>query len=712
MSTNVVMRGPDDVVLRFAAAEMAAYASRMTGESATIGEPRPGANVYLTVDSRVGSGDAFLLRSTGDGLTIASAGARGVLHGVYAYLESLGCRFPFPGPEHEVVPRRDLTTSGYDQREAPSFERRGMTFSGNREHALGWIDFCGKQRLNWVFHHTQFEGAWWVQNRDVLWPELQKRGITLELGGHYIPGFIPRDLFREHPDWFRFANGARVNEYNFCPSSRPAMEYLKERVRQYVREMPEAAVYNVWADDTAEDASTWCFCESCRQYSPSDQNLIVMNAMAEAVRDVKPTAKLVCIAYHETVVPPEKVEPGPGVVMMWAPRERCYAHALDDPSCAKNRQHAAWLEKLVKVFDPAEAEVFEYYPDQVVFNHMMPAIADTIAGDIRYYKRLGIGLIEPLLTPFTSPWLSVPTSAILQSRALWNLDADLHAILADHARTYFGDEVMVEFFEHRERALHRAIMACDFTHPVASFWTPPVDKPEVTAKYLRGLEESLSDLRRARLALARAGRVAVGEYATRITDEERAFELAGRRVNGLIHFAKGALAYDRFRTSHDVVDAKEAIQRFEHAYADLSSTRVRAGRPGRSFPVSDALIRQIQIESGELAQEVTTAETLVAQMPTSLIPERAAGVEGTFELTLDGPGGGVWTVTVGGGKCTVKAGRADKPSATLQMPAADFVALMLGQVSTGAVLWKGSARMTGDAVRLNEMVSAFRLDRG
>ncbi len=595
MSVVIVVRGPDDSIMRFAAEELAFYARAISGETVSRGEPGSGTSIVLEVNPNVGRGDTFLLRSTSSGLTIASTTSRGVLYGVYAYLESLGTRFPFPGREHEVIPRRDLPMTGYERVETPAFARRGMTFSGDVEHARGWIDFCGKHRLNWVFHHTGSD-AWWLQNRDTLWPELQKRGISLELGGHFLPRFLPRELFREHPDWFRFADGERRNDHNLCPSSRPALEYVQERVRAYVRAMPEAEVYNVWADDTAEDATTWCACEACRGYSPSDQNLIVMNALARAVRDVKPSARMVCIAYHETIAPPRQIEPDEGIVLMFAPRERCYAHELDDPSCAKNRQHARWLEDLLKVFNPASTEIFEYYPDQVVFNHMAPALADTISGDVRYYHRLGIGLVEPLLTTFTHPWISPPAAAILQSRALWDVNAELSAALADHARTYYGDEAMVAYFEHRERALRRAIAACDFTHPVAAFWTPPIDRPDVTARYLEGLERSLDDLRLARAALAEAGNRADDAYRQRIIAEARACDLAGRRVNGQIHFARGLLAYDRFARTRQPEDARAAIGYFEHAYADLSEVRVRDGHLSRTFQLADRLIARILAE--------------------------------------------------------------------------------------------------------------------
>jgi hypothetical protein len=488
------------------------------------------------------------------------------------------------------------------------------------------------------------------------------------------------------------------------------MAYLQDRVRRYVQEAPEAEVYNVWADDTAEDASTWCFCPQCQGYSPSDQNLLVMNAMAEAVRDVKPTAKLVCIAYHETIAAPEKVAPAPNVVLMYAPRERCYAHPLDDPECAKNRQHAQWLENLVKVFDPGQAEIFEYYPDQVVFNHMLPALADTIAGDVRYYKRLGIGLIEPLLTPFTHPWITPPPSAILQSRALWSLDADLHEVLADYARTYFGDEIMVDYFRHRERALQRVIRACDFPHPVAAFWTPPLDNPGATARHLEGLEASLGDLRAARAYLARASRVTAPEYAGRIHNEETAFNLASRRVNGQIHYARGVLAHNRFEESKQRQEADEAVRHFEHAYADLNESLLRNDQLHRTFRFADGLIHRLLAETGQETGARLSASQVVGQLPAALIPARADELAGTYQLHIDGGDGGTWTVTLLDRRCTVSEGEADEPVATLEMQADEFVAWMCGEVAPRALLWaRSKARLTGDAVRLMNLPTAFRL---
>lgn len=709
---DIIVQGSDadDIVLRFAAEELATYAERITGEQVGQGEHGPGSHIVLRIDPSVGTGDTFLLRSADDGLVVASPTSRGVLHAVYAYLENLGVRFPFPGADHEVVPRRTLTLDGYNRLEVPSFARRGLTFFGSGDEAFGWIDFCAKQRLNWLFLHSP-DPAWWLRQRDRLWPEMRKRGLTLELGGHFLPQFLPRDLFSAHPDWFRVAHGQRVNDFNLCPSSGPALAYLQEQARAYARAAPEAAVYNIWADDTAQDASTWCACDRCTPYAPSDQNLLVMNALAAAIHEVQPSARVVSIAYHETITPPRTVRPGPGVVLMFAPRERCYAHALDDPTCAKNRQHAAWLEELITIFDPNQAEVFEYYTDQYVFNDMAPALPDTIAADLRYYKRLGLGLIEPLLVTFTHPWLTPPASAILHAVAQRAVASDLHAVLADHARQYYGHDEMVDFVERREQAVRRALTVCGFTQPRAAFWTPPLEKPDVTARYLRSLEPALVDLRQARAALARATLTALGPHAWRGRDAERAFDLAGRRINGLIHLSRGLLAYARFQNGGSREDANEAVASFEHAYADLNALRLGDDGGVRTFALADLYIHRIMRDLGTARQVALTVPSLLESLASAVIPERARAVAGTYRLILgDQDGGeGLWTIAVRDGECAVTEEAEGQPLATLWMHASDFVALMRGDLPLSLLRLEPGVEVVGDAARLWMLFSSLRI---
>lgn len=79
MPTTIIVRGPDDAVLRFAADELASYATRITGGAVGRGEPGSGRNIVLRTDPGLGPGDAFLLRSAPDGLVVSAAAARGIL---------------------------------------------------------------------------------------------------------------------------------------------------------------------------------------------------------------------------------------------------------------------------------------------------------------------------------------------------------------------------------------------------------------------------------------------------------------------------------------------------------------------------------------------------------------------------------------------------------------------------------------------------------
>jgi len=64
------------------------------------------------------------------------------------------------------------------------------------------------------------------------------------------------------------------------------------------------------------------------------------NAIADAVREPYPHLLVDFLAYHDTSVPAGKVTPAANLALMYAPRQRCYAHPLGDPHCPRNVEYA------------------------------------------------------------------------------------------------------------------------------------------------------------------------------------------------------------------------------------------------------------------------------------------------------------------------------------------------------------------------------------
>jgi len=456
---GILVEGDDGPITRFAAEQLQLYVSLMEGKRPPIGQADR-RTVHLRrdadVSARLGE-DGFRLAGEGESLTITGGGATGVLYGSYALLESQGVRFFMPGEEHEVVPKREVSLAVAVVEERPDWARRGITYYPYEfDEPADWVDFAAKTRLNTILFHAPAPD-WWEREREMLNPELERRGIHIDFGGHFMPGLLPRSLFAEHPDWFRMENGERRADYNLCPSSPEALAMIAQGAAEIVRRNPEPEVFSIWPDDLG--GGGWCHCEKCAELSASDQSLTAMNAMARAMREVRPDARVVFLAYQDTVQPPTRVQPEPGVVLLWAPRERCYVHGLNDPSCPRNVAHARALEGLLRVFDPAETEVFEYYLDQILYQDIVPTLPQTLQADLAYYRSLGIKVVEPLMVSLV-PFRSVLANAGLSAGLQWDEDADPQAWLRDLAGSYFGDEDVSQYFVQRETALRPILSRC------------------------------------------------------------------------------------------------------------------------------------------------------------------------------------------------------------------------------------------------------------
>ena len=96
------------------------------------------------------------------------------------------------------------------------------------------------------------------------------------------------------------------------------------------------------------------------------------------------------------------------------------------------------------------------------------------------------------------------------------------------------------------------------------------------------------------------------------------------------------------------------------------------------------------------------------KMPQAFQADKAAGVNATVQLNLNGDGGGDWKVEIANGQISAEQGNAASPDLTLAMDASDYVALTRGEANAMGLFMAGKIQLQGDmtlAMKFQEMFS-------
>lgn len=419
---------------RYAAEELQRYLERISGVKLTIvtdsepisdheillGDNSHLRDLGLSVDfSKLGT-DGFVLRTHRNYLVIAGGRPRGTLYGVYALLEEkLGVRWFTLGVE--FVPKMErVELPKLNETQVPALEYREVFWT----EMLRDADFAARHRLNG--HH---------------YPLKEKHGGRAVVFYPFVHSFdllIPREECERRPEFWPMIDGKRVSGYvQRCLSNPDLVKMAIERVRQWIKEHPEATIIDVSQNDTGN----WCQCSDCKalddaEGSPSASIIKFVNTIAKAIENEFPHIRIETLAYQYSRKPPKTLRPHHNIIIRLCSIECCFAHPLESCPSEENKR----FREDIKAWQPV-APVLYVWDYTTNFAHYLQPFPnfEVLQANVQFFVRHGVkGLFEQGNYSPGGNGEMAPLRAYVLAKLLWNPDTDVKRHINDFLHGYYG----------------------------------------------------------------------------------------------------------------------------------------------------------------------------------------------------------------------------------------------------------------------------------
>ncbi|HMR84087.1 MAG TPA: DUF4838 domain-containing protein, partial [Niabella sp.] len=324
---NIYLDGASDPTLRFAGAELKKYLDQISGAGFSIASAPGNKTMVLSASQKEFSDKTennYRISKDRNKIYLSAADETGVLYAVYDFLSRLGCHWAAPAFEfyngvHEFVPSNHtlVYTHSGNSPQSPAFKYRKLYIeeglSHNSTNLAQLVEWMPKARFNILVAPINYQGhgkVQWDNWRENLSPELKKRGIKVEVGGHGYQNFLNASmesgtLFSKHPEWFGMnKDGQRSPDKKWvcCTSNPRAVAYVHNNILAYLKDRPEIDIFDFWPPDSEE----WCYCANCTSLgSASTRHALFVNQTAQFLKKHLPRVKLECLAYSHYTAPPD-----------------------------------------------------------------------------------------------------------------------------------------------------------------------------------------------------------------------------------------------------------------------------------------------------------------------------------------------------------------------------------------------------------------------
>lgn len=449
---RIVTPAPATPAELYSAQELQKYFAKITGATLPIVDDgsSPTAKEILLGDNRhlrqtepdvefskMGP-DGFILRTDDQRLVIAGNRPRGTLNGVYTFLEeNLGVRWFTPDVER-VPHRKYARLSSFQKTYVPVFENRDSDWSELTHNP----DFAARLHLNGQHAGLQ-----------------QKHGGPFAVyypWAHSLDELVPRTLYDEHPEYFPLIDGQRTGGYvQRCLTNPDVLRISVERVRQWIKEHPEANVISVSQNDTGD----FCECDKCKAIDDAEGThagslLKFVNAIAEAIEPEYPNVRIDTLAYQDTRKPPKTIRARQNVIIRLCSYECCFAHPLATCDSADDRSFrgdiAGWQQIAPTLY------IWDYTTNFTNYQQPFPDF-DSLQPNLQWFLKNGAkGVFEQGNATAGGHGEMEPLRSYLLAKLLWDPKANVPNLTREFVHAYYGRAAskMLAYLRIIERPVH------------------------------------------------------------------------------------------------------------------------------------------------------------------------------------------------------------------------------------------------------------------
>lgn len=406
-----------------------------------------------TIKRPVLSDETYTVFKNRDVIYLVGGSPEATLYAVYDFLNQLGCQwvapdFDFFGGSDQSIPLKpdlDFKYTG-NKVENPVFKYRKLYVEEGKTHTLlnlkKLIDWMPKSRFNILVIPINYQAngkVKWDNWRKDLIPELQKRGIKIEVGGHGYQNYLNASMesgkvYDTHPEWFgvdKTGNRSKSPHVVICTSNKDAVTYMFHNILSYLKSHPEIDIFDFWPPDSEQ----WCQCDACKAMgNESDRHAILVNEMAVFLEKKMPNVVLECLAYSKYVAPTQNIVLNHKVLLDFCPINQCFEYQIYEDNDSHNKTYNDELLKWKKVFG-GDISIYSYF--RKYGWHSLPSIIPHyMQHELKYYQTIGTKGISVYSEP--GDWFTYGVNHFVLSRLAWNPQANVDSLVNIYSTQLYG----------------------------------------------------------------------------------------------------------------------------------------------------------------------------------------------------------------------------------------------------------------------------------